>query len=1133
MPTSSLRRRFVFPLLFLLAVPITAVADDPPLASIVASATTVEGAQPFTLDGSGSTDDAGIVDYRWSTGTITSFAFDGTTIDASEWQTSGNVSQSGQLNVSGTSTWGANYFYSKTTRPARGSTLEATVRTPTGSSYAMFGFHDTTRSSADYHYLIHAIYFANGTINIYERGSNIGSFGTYVQGSSYDVRIVSRPGGGAAYYWRLSGSGAEFTGIFEGTSDTSATLGIGMDVYAGTWGVDNVRTGAMAFGPVFKTTAPSGATYSLTVEDTLGQTDSDSITITRVTGSAPTASVSGPTTGGVGQFLRFDGSGSTDDYGIAAYAWNFGDGTTTGWLESSSVLHHYTSLNTYTVTLTVRDWAGQTSSAQRSVQVTAANLVKAIPWRLVGGTEIPHDTWSGRSVTLKAVASSAPIPFTWTWSFGDGSATQSGTVASPSQAYALETTHVYTGTDGTPYNATITIRDASGNILGSDTYPLVIRPRNLEVEVNVAIDEGLWYLHKAQSRGTLSDGTPIGSWHHGSYYACGPGSALQAFAINGHRYDGDSSRDPYVETVIRGVNYLMTLLKPTGIGLQTYGSPDANGNGLGIDLLSTLTIYQLGQVMDGIVASCPGSAAAQAGGTNVYGRRYHDLVQDMVDMYAWGQYDHATVGGGWRYNWGDHPDNSASQWAAIGCKAAEDVWGIYAPRWVKDRNLVWLAYSRYATGIGYGYTGAGYGWATSPSGLVQLAWDGVSRSDSRWKGPEDWFADNWSTFMAQNNLYGYYAWTKAMRLQDPPVTTLKTGLDWFLDNSVGMARTLVNRQYSAGYWYDSAWVGSGHLATSWAVIILSSTLFQVSPVAVFTAHPNPGASGIPVQFDASGSYHQDASHKIVEYRWDFDASNGIDFSSPDATGDSPTHTYGALGTYTVTLQVKDDNSPASYDTATLQVRITVPPHPPTAMAGGPYVAAVGESIVLDGSGSFDIDESYGDSITGWKWETDFVHPLDFDDGVTGETPTFSGFGTAGEYDIGLRVTDDTASVFPLTGQPDLTDDAFTKALVYEHVVLNFAARPKATKVQLTWTHLAGGKTWRYQVFRSETGPSQGFALIGTTESTSSTYLDSGLTLGNTYWYRIVAFEVPSGGGPIGDAYGASYATSVTLSARTR
>ena len=59
-------------------------------------------------------------------------------------------------------------------------------------------------------------------------------------------------------------------------------------------------------------------------------------------------------------------------------------------------------------------------------------------------------------------------------------------------------------------------------------------------------------------------------------------------------------------------------------------------------------------------------------------------------MYSWGQYDDATVGGGWRYSWNSHPDNSACQWGAIGMIPAENLFGKPAPQWVKERNEVWL-----------------------------------------------------------------------------------------------------------------------------------------------------------------------------------------------------------------------------------------------------------------------------------------------------------------------------------------------------------------------------------------------------------------------------------------------------------
>ena len=49
---------------------------------------------------------------------------------------------------------------------------------------------------------------------------------------------------------------------------------------------------------------------------------------------------------------------------------------------------------------------------------------------------------------------------------------------------------------------------------------------------------------------------------------------------------------------------------------------------------------------------------------------------------------------------------------------------------------------------------------------------------------------------------------------------------------------------------------SGHLHHAWGVIILTGTL-RLEPVAVAAANPNPGAAGVPVNFDGSGSFHQD------------------------------------------------------------------------------------------------------------------------------------------------------------------------------------------------------------------------------------------------------------------------------------
>jgi hypothetical protein len=68
---------------------------------------------------------------------------------------------------------------------------------------------------------------------------------------------------------------------------------------------------------------------------------------------APTAVISGPTSGGVNQRLRFDGRGSSDPEGEAlTYAWEFGDaGTST----SARPSHRYRAVGSYIVRLTVTE----------------------------------------------------------------------------------------------------------------------------------------------------------------------------------------------------------------------------------------------------------------------------------------------------------------------------------------------------------------------------------------------------------------------------------------------------------------------------------------------------------------------------------------------------------------------------------------------------------------------------------------------------------------------------------------------------------------------------------------------------------------------------------------------------------
>jgi len=176
------------------------------------------------------------------------------------------------------------------------------------------------------------------------------------------------------------------------------------------------------------------------------------------------------------------------------------------------------------------------------------------------------------------------------------------------------------------------------------------------------------------------------------------------------------------------------------------------------------------------------------------------------------------------------------------------------------------------------------------------------------------------------------------------------------------------------------------------------------PVAVISP-----MSSIPTnssfKLDGSTSYHQDPSKSILEWLWDFNASDGIDWNQPDARGQKPTNPgYADSGRYQITLRVKDTSNPPMFDTDNIIVSVNdTSNHPPVAVAippGNPsYAAKVGEPILLDGSYSYDPDE--GDSVVAYTWDTN-------GDGIYGDATVKTlivTFDDEYQGQVGLRVYD--------------------------------------------------------------------------------------------------------------------------------
>ena len=783
----------------------------------------------------------------------------------------------------------------------------------------------------------------------------------------------------------------------------------------------------------------------------------------------------------------------------------------------------------------------------------------------------PHDTYSGKSITLKGTSDAFGATIQYTWDFGDGSPVQTGNVIGsgvPSGTTrrndAIDATHVYTGATGTFITARLTVRNTA---VAADTttveYFIEIRNKTLPVEVNVAIDEGLWYLHKTMNRSVVS-GANVGDWLACPFGTClatsgnysNTAANVHAFLVNGHLEGGNPS-NPYTETVARGMKRVFQLLTTSAIpSSQTNPrgtfNPDTNGNGYGARVNQGTELYQGGMFMDAIIAArTPNMVtttgnAPSGGNPGILGRTYKSIVQDMVDYYAYCQYDGfsgAIALGGWRYSCQDFPDNSAVQWAAIGLLPAERELGIPIPGPVEAANEDWTTYSQAAAG-NFGYTSSAFlsAWgpfAVTPSGMVQLAWTGIGRGNTKWDRAETYIRDRFGNPAgALNNpkdyYYGLFSFTKAMLLHDSnddqvaePITLLQSTtsgvnpIDWYgaernlanpetANNTDGVARTLVNDQNALGYWTAHNVSSLQYpFETAWAIIMLRRTVFIPTPVAVAEAIPNPGIIGQNITFNGGNSFHLDPTRAIVQWDWDLDNNGTFETSGVVVTRSFPSN-----GTFTVALRVTDNNVPPQTDVATVTVTIMPPPVPPTADAGGPYNFCTDKTPwFLNGSGSVNPDEGISESgqppntIIEYSW--DLPPSGSFGDAL-GVTPDVTGFFNAlgaGAYNIQLRVTDNSAVSHPVSsGGQNLSDTDTAQVFVRLATdpacscINNLAARPKLNKAELTWTPRAGAASHRIYRGTISGGP---YLLIGTVPGTSGFFLDQGpLVIGTNYYYVV-------------------------------
>ena len=91
----------------------------------------------------------------------------------------------------------------------------------------------------------------------------------------------------------------------------------------------------------------------------------------------PVAAITASTEATTGETVSFSGAGSTDDSGIASYAWDFGDGSDSG--EEETADHIYTEAGVRPVILTVTDNGDPALTATATVTITVTDPVQLDP----------------------------------------------------------------------------------------------------------------------------------------------------------------------------------------------------------------------------------------------------------------------------------------------------------------------------------------------------------------------------------------------------------------------------------------------------------------------------------------------------------------------------------------------------------------------------------------------------------------------------------------------------------------------------------------------------------------------------------------------------------------------------------
>ncbi len=425
------------------------INDRPPVASFTEAATTALTGAPINFDASASTDpDGSIVTYSWDFGDGSTDA--GLTVNHS-------FAKAGQYTVTLTVTDDNGLTGSQTSaktiddQPPSVTFTEDKTSALTGETISL----TITSSDVDGTVTGTQVDWGDGTVNNLAGAASNDSH-SYSKAGSFTVTVTVTDDAGLTSNSQsiktvndrppIASFSESSTTVLTGVSinfDASTSSDPDGSINAYSWDFGDGNTDA---GQTVSHAYAKAGIYLVTLTVTDDNNSQNSSTSTKtINDQSPVASfIESLSTAPTGTSIVFDSSTSSDpDGSIAAYAWDFGDGSKGTGVAPS---HPYGVAGTYTVTLIVIDDNGSTNTVSGLKTITDRPPVASF-------TESTTSVLTGTLVQFGASSSSDPdgTIVIYSWDFGDGS---TGSGVTVDHGYSI----------AGPYTVTLTVTDDSGNL---------------------------------------------------------------------------------------------------------------------------------------------------------------------------------------------------------------------------------------------------------------------------------------------------------------------------------------------------------------------------------------------------------------------------------------------------------------------------------------------------------------------------------------------------------------------------------------------------------------------------------------------------------------------------------------------